>query len=44
MPHGVERCPAAPEGACEVVLLELGATAGAGIAEDGLGNAGAFHT
>lgn len=44
VPHGVERCPAAPEGACEVVLLELGATPAAGIAEDGLANAGFFHT
>ena len=29
VPHGVERCPAALEGVCEVVLLELGTAAGA---------------
>lgn len=29
VPHGVERCPAALEGACEVMLLELGTAAGA---------------
>nr|WP_244523693.1 cupin domain-containing protein [Bosea sp. BIWAKO-01] len=44
VPHGVERCPAAPEGACEVVLLELGPAPAAGIVEDRRTDAGVSHS